>query len=54
MMSGLNEKSFKSPGALDSRGVKFPANSMSFAPTITMWQSFPSPFRTRAFSVSSI
>ena len=54
MMSEMNEKSFKSPGALDSRRVEFPANSMSLAPTISTWQSFPSPFRTRAFSVSSI
>ena len=35
MMSEMSEKSFKSPGALDSRRVKFPANSMSLALTIS-------------------
>ena len=43
MMSGLNEKSFKSLGALDSH-KKFPVNSMSVAPAISIWQSFRSPF----------
>ena len=35
MMSEKNEKSFMSPGALDSRRVKFRVNSMSLAPAIS-------------------